>query len=151
MKTGKLENKLRDYSSFYIDSMCFIYLLEKNKEYGRLTKYIFSYLEKKGLKSATSTIAISEILTGEKLQKNRVAYSRVKNKLYTMPGLQISLVDDSVAEAAAHLRFNYNLRLIDSLHLATALQNKMEAMITNDEHFKKAKEAIDLILLDTFL
>lgn len=137
------------YKKIGIDSMCFIYHFEVNKSYGEIVKQIFLQLQKNKLTAATSTITIAEILSFEKLQKDRVLFEQTKTRLRQTPNLEIIPVDETISEIAAIFKCKYNIALPDAIQVATAVASGQEAFITNDRGLKKIKE-IKIVILNDF-
>lgn len=139
---------LSKYQKLAIDSMCFIYHFEGSTKYGSLTKELFYYLQTKA-KGVTSILTLSEILSFEKLQQDRILFEEEKFKLYSTPNLEILPIDGLLAETASILKYKYALKLPDALQLATAIVSKQQVFISNDYRFKKITE-IDILILDDF-
>ncbi|MCO5388367.1 PIN domain-containing protein [Desulfosporosinus sp.] len=59
-------------------------------------------------------------------------------------------MDQNVALQAARLRARYGFKTPDALFLATALEEKAEAFITNDV-LLQGIENIEIVLLNTFV
>jgi predicted nucleic acid-binding protein len=64
-------------------------------------------------------------------------------------GLPLSLqnIDLNIAETAAQLRAQYNLKTPDAFQLATAIEGKCTAFLTNDRALQKVL-AIRVIVLE---
>ena len=142
--------KLEKVNAVGIDSMCFIYQFEAHPLFGPLIFYLFSQLEERKLKGFTSVLSLAEILSFQKLVENKVAWEEEKQKFYQIPNLEAVEVDGKICEAAALLRGKYNLHLPDSIQIVTAIFNRADAFITNDERIKKVKE-LPIILLKDYL
>jgi predicted nucleic acid-binding protein len=57
-------------------------------------------------------------------------------------------LDQLIGETAGRLRAQYNLRLPDSLQIATAITSGCEAFLTNDSQLKRVIELQILVLDD---
>ncbi|MDA8223254.1 MAG: PIN domain-containing protein [Desulfitobacterium hafniense] len=68
----------------------------------------------------------------------------------TFPNLGLREIDQNVALQAARLRARYGFKTPDALFLATALEEKAEAFITNDV-LLQGIENIEIVLLNTFV
>ena len=73
------------------------------------------------------------------------------NKFYallsTYPGLQWVEVTLSIADLAARLRAEYNIKTPDAIQAATAMLSHATGFITNDPIFKRM-EALEVLVLD---
>ena len=67
--------------------------------------------------------------------------------LSTYPNLDWMDLTLDIADRAAQLRVDYNLRTPDAVQLATALDSGATGFISNDKLFKRAT-GLDVILLD---
>lgn len=137
------------YKSIGIDTICFIYHFEGNKTYGELVKSLFLKLQEGKIRGVTSVLTIAEVLTHEKLQKNRVLLEEEKTRLYATPNLVIIPVDEIISEAAAALKYRYSILLPDAIQLATAIVSSQGAFITNDQRLKVVRE-VKVLVLDDF-
>lgn len=129
--------------------MCFIYHFEVNKSYGEIVKQLFLELQKNKLTAVTSAITFAEILSLEKLQKDRILFEQTKTRLRQTPNLEIIPVDETISEIAAILKYKYSIALPDAIQIATGIASGQEAFITNDRGLQKIKE-IKVVILDDF-
>jgi predicted nucleic acid-binding protein len=116
----------------YIDTNCFIYLLEDHPVFGDKSQRLFAALEGGVFRAVTSVLTLTEIMTGPfKLGENELAaeYARL---LETFPGLQLQNIDRSIARQAAMFR-STGIRAPDALHLATAVQRGASVFVTSDK------------------
>ena len=120
-----------------LDSNIFIYNLEQNPEFVKLTDKIFTKLASNKLKAVTSIITLTEILS---YPKTEGVINQLKEDFKSTPNLSIFEVDEAIALEAANIRRHYRFRLPDSIQLATAKLSKAKAFISNDERLKKFKE-----------
>ena len=140
---------LSGYRKVAIDSMCFIYHFEGNKLYGEIVKQIFLQLQKDKLTAVTSTLTLAEILSYEKLQKDRILFEETKTRLRQTPNLEIIPVDGVISEIAAILKYKYSIALPDAIQVATGVASGQEVFITNDRGLQKIKE-IKVVIIDDF-
>lgn len=68
----------------------------------------------------------------------------------TFPNLGLREIDQNIAHLAAKLRARYGFKTPDALFLATALEEKAEAFITNDVRLKGI-ENIEIVLISSFV
>lgn len=129
-----------------LDSMLFIYQFEKYSHFWPQTNLIFDLLEKGKFRGVTSAIALIEILTLPKKEKNFYLVKEYKELITTFPHLTIQDVDLEVADLASSLRAKYNLATPDAILIASALKAKANGFITADERLKKVKEIEVLVV-----
>ncbi len=135
--------KVSKYESIGLDTNIFVYYFQKNLQFGPVVKELFrSFLQYK-TEVATSSITLTELLSA---QIPTVILDILQEEFFLIPFLKILPVDNSIAIEAARIRREYIFKLPDSIQLATALNAKANAFITNDDRLKKFKE-LKVILL----
>ena len=145
--------KLIQAKTVFLDSMVFIYLLEKNETYFPFVEIIFEQLEKQEISAFTSIISPLEVLSTVKLKNDEERtslYVRFFKEETNLTGVNL---DWSVMEKAADLRRTFGIKTPDSIQLATAKISKVPLFITNDESFKKisrTKDLPEIFLLSSF-
>ena len=137
---------LRD-RSVALDTMIFIYAFEDHPVYQEILKSFFRALEKGEMNAVTSTLTISECLVQPYRKKNFALSAQYQVLFRNFPNLSIIPLTDDIAERAAFLRAQYNLRTPDAVQLATALVSGCHAFLTNDDRFLVA-EGIRILVLD---
>jgi len=126
-----------------LDSMVFIYLLEKNEKYFSLAETIFELLEKQKISAVTSIISPLEVLSTSKLEKDQERVSLYARFFKEETNLTVVNLDWQIMEVAADLRRTYGIKTPDSIQLATAKIQNVPLFITNDESFKKVGKVKD--------
>lgn len=127
-----------------IDTNILIYYFEDNPQFGETAKDVFDALNTSELKAVTSIIAVMETLSKKSLPEDIA--KDLEADLFEIPNLSIIEVDRKIGIQAAKIRRKYQFGLPDSIQLATALEAKAKAFITNDEGLKFFKE-LKVILL----
>lgn len=128
-----------------LDTNIFIYFFENNANFGHKAKLIFEKLTTNQLKAVTNITSLAEILSSPKLSDEAV--KETKRLFLSVPNLEIYHVDENIAIESAKIRRQYGFRILDAIQLATAIQSKVKAFITNDDRLKKFKE-LKVILLE---
>lgn len=116
----------------YIDTNILIYLFELHDPYSKKVATILEEFTNGGKQLVTSTITVTEFLAGTTLSSLET--------LHKVPKLNIISVDENLAEQAAILQRKTGIKIGDSIHLATAIQQKTEAFFTNDKNLTKVVE-----------
>lgn len=143
----RVEDALRGVTRLGIDTSPFIYFIEANPNYFERTSEVFQRMSKGAFTGITSVITLTEALhkplkQGDKLVEQ--AYRRMVRRSRQLTLVSVSL---EIAEQAAHLRAGYNLRTPDALQIATALDQRCEAFLTNDFGLKRITQ-VRIIVLD---
>ena len=133
-----------------VDTSPFIYWLEENPKYFDVSKRIFDLVENRKAKVVTSTLTLSEALVLPYRMKDWRRVYRIHAVLDTYPHLEWLPPTIEIARRAAHIRADFNLRIPDAIHAATALITGATALITNDPIFRRVP-GLEVVLLDEML
>jgi predicted nucleic acid-binding protein len=117
---------------FYIDTNILIYLFELHDPYSKQVANILEEATNNGKQLVTSTITVTEFLAG--------TTSSSLETLHKVPNLNLIPVDEKLAEQAAILQREASIKIGDSIHLATAIQQKAETFFTYDKKLSKVVE-----------
>lgn len=127
-----------------LDSNLFIYHFEDNPQFSLYTSKIFQQLSRGEIKAITSVISITETLSYP-LPKRVI--NEITEAFLNLSNLGFIEVDQRIAFEAAKIRREYGFRLPDSIQLATAIEGKAKAFISNDKRLRKFKK-LKIILLN---
>ncbi len=131
---------MTDFKCVFVDTAPFIYCLEKNKKYFELAKHFFEHCYLNDIKLITSVITIEEYCVYH-YKHNQFDYIKNFEKFIINLSVKIVSIDKEIAVQAAKLRALYdNIRGMDSLQLASCLNYKCDAFVTNDLQLKQVKE-----------
>src|SRR6266516_1723448 len=130
-----------------IDTAVFIYQLEENPKYVELTQRIFAWLESPKARGITSTNTMLELLVHPYRDGDPERADHFYALLSTYPHLEWLPLTLTVADRAAHLRAEHNLRAPDAVQAATALIEKATGFVSNDYAFRKIAQ-LDVLTLD---
>jgi predicted nucleic acid-binding protein len=145
---ARLDAFLRRHRRIALDTSVFIYQLENNPRYVRLTDRVFSWLEQPRGRGVTSTITMTELLVQPCRDGDRRRVDEFYGLLSTYPNLDWIAPTLDVADTAARLRATHGLRTPDALQAATAVQGTASGLITNDPVFKRLTGFETLVLDD---
>jgi len=123
-----------------IDSNIIIYLTEGIEPYFSLSQELFSFIENGDTKAVISVLSIAEVMQGPLRAGKPQLAAEVQNYLINFPNSKCLSVTQEVLQLAGNEK-NVNwklLRVVDSLIIASGLQDNVDLFISNDSHFKKA-------------
>lgn len=147
MNGAALGEFLQRHRSIGLDTSVFIYAVEGNPKYVELVDTIFSWIEAPKGSAVTSTITMLELL----VQPYRLSDLDRVNQFYALlssyPHLEWVEPTLEIADLAAQLRANHNLKTPDALQVATALARRATGFISNDAALQRVA-ALEVILLD---
>ena len=133
-----------------LDTMIFIYAFEEHSAYLPLVKPFFREVERGKIMTVTSTITLAECLVHPFRAKAMGLAARYKTLFRDFPHLSVIPVTEEIAERAAWLRAQYQIKTPDAIQLATALISASQFLLTNDEDLPRV-EGIQVLILDHFL
>jgi predicted nucleic acid-binding protein len=142
----KLDDALRGILTLGFDTAPIIYFAEANPNYDSLVTKIFEQIENGDIVGVTSVISLCEVLIYPLRNKDKKLLSRYREIMTQSPHFFTASINASIAEAAAKLRADYNLRTPDALQIATALENGCDAFLCNDKGLKRVTELKILVL-----
>ena len=126
-----------------LDTNIFIYYFQKHPLFGPKTREMFEYFSENKIVAITSNITLIELLAFP-LPPNLL--KQLENDLLSFPILKVQEVTNQIALESARIRREYGFRLPDSIQIATALQAKAQAFISNDQKLKQFK-GLKVVLL----
>lgn len=141
---------IEEGKKIFLDTNCFIYYFENNKDYADKLETIFENIQSGNNKGYMSVLSFLEILVRPKKEKNLFLENRYKLMLSNYPNLHIVDVSFSISDAAARLRAEYGIKTPDAIILATGIIVKSDYFITNDIRLASIcnKENIQIINLN---
>ena len=133
----------------YIDSNIFLNALLYNDAKANKCREIILKIISKEIQVATSVVTWDELVYV--LQKNLTREIAIKEgkKFLSFPNLLLVEVSNEIINKAQSLIENYKINPRDAIHCATALQNNIHEIISDDNDFKVIKE-IKLLRIDDF-
>ncbi len=124
-------------SRIALDTVSFVYFLERHPTFYRPAKDLFERIEKGKFEAVASTLVLTELLVPAFRAEDSSRTQEVLRLLTHFPHLKLVEVDTNIAYEASRIRAETALRTPDALHLATALLQKVEWFVTNDKAFSR--------------
>jgi predicted nucleic acid-binding protein len=123
-----------------IDTNIIIYLTDNVLPYAALSHRLFEMIENGDTKGIVSIISIGEIMQGPLRKGLDQAALEVKDYLINFPNLSCEELTFSVLDiVGVDPKIAWpKLRTLDAMIIATALKNRANKIISNDNHFKQA-------------
>lgn len=133
-----------------LDTAPIIYFIEEHPIYLAPMRYFFQALERGSFRAITSTVTLLEVLV-QPLRENNVSLAdEYRDILLNASNLQTMGVSDAVAEQAARLRAQYDLRTPDAIQMGTAVHEGASFFLTNDTRLPSVSN-LNLLVLDNLL
>jgi predicted nucleic acid-binding protein len=114
-----------------LDTAPLIYFIEENPTYLETVRIFFEAMEKGGFMVVTSTVTLLEVLVHPLRNNNRDLATEYRDILLGSK-LTTLEVSSTIAEQAAQLRADYNLRTPDAIQISAAITAGASHFLTND-------------------
>jgi len=131
-----------------LDSNVVIYFIEQHETFRDAVRPIFEAISSGRITAVVSVITLLEVLV-EPLRGGRSeVVASYRQHLLASANLSLIDVDPQVAETAAQVRSEHNLRVADALVAATALTSGCTHLVANDRVFTRIPELKTLVVSD---
>jgi len=141
----KVAEALKGINRLFLDTPPIIYYVQGHPLYLPLMDFVFAKVSLGIIEVATSPITLAECLVLPLRMGNLDLAERFRRIITA--GFNTRYIGiDGVAYQAAELRARYNLTLLDAFQVAVALKARCDALLTNDEAFKRVHELTILLL-----
>ncbi|MBP9888697.1 MAG: PIN domain-containing protein [Leptospiraceae bacterium] len=137
------------YKKIFVDTAPFIYFYEEHKEFGDISKEIFTFHKNQKQIFVTSALTVMEVLPKPISENDSDLIKKYINAIKNNPLIDLTEINYDIAFKAAELRANYKfLKGIDSLQISSAIESNCDCFITNDERLKNISNIKILSLTD---
>ena len=144
-----LSEELIRINSIFIDTAPIIYYIEAHPKFGPVAKEAVSAFQSGNLNAYSSVITLAEVLP-KPIERGDETLAR-KFAEFLKHGRNLTMIEisDAIAETAGNLRGRYPfLKTVDAIQLATALDVRAGAFLTNDVKLQQFNELKVLALKD---
>lgn len=120
----------------YWDSNLFIYLHEDHPEFGPRVRRIYEEMIARNDTLCTSVFTVGEVLTLPLRLKDEAATDAIRESMLSG---EVELLPFTLATAQryAQIRALCSIKPADAIHLATAIETKVNLFVTNDYKFRQ--------------
>ena len=131
--------------------MILIYVLERHPRYFSLAREVLESIESGLTDGVVSAITLTELLTAPAQADDVAAMRDYELYLLNFPNLTIQPLNVEVARESAHMRARTSLPSPDAIILATALQARADAIITNDRRWRHKLDHPAVLILEDYI
>jgi predicted nucleic acid-binding protein len=142
----KIDDALSGLSMIGIDTSPFIYFVERNPQYLSVVREVFRRITEGQFNGCTSVMTLTEVLVVPFRESSLRIADEYKDLLFNGINFQTFPITSLIAETAARIRADHNLRTRDALQIATALENNCEAFLCNDKNLRRVTDLRIIIL-----
>ena len=123
-------------SRIYWDTNLFIYLHEDHPKFGPIVRRIYEGHIARNETLCTSVFTVGEVLTLPLRMKDVAAITAIRDSMLSG---EVELLPFTLAMAQRYgqIRAISSLKPADALHLATAIETKVNLFITNDQQLQR--------------
>ncbi|MFP4694507.1 MAG: type II toxin-antitoxin system VapC family toxin [Halothece sp.] len=138
---------LPNSSLIYLDTSVVIYSVEQVPGYYQILEPLWEKVESGEVRVCSSELILLETLVLP-LRTGNQNLLQAYDQLLLSPSLQLIPIHQEILRNAAQLRGDYNLKTPDAIHLATALRENCNLLLTNDVQFRRVTGLSVTILQD---
>ncbi len=144
----RISAALSGVQRLYVEAAPLIYYVEEHPIYVQRVEAIITYIEDTPIEAVSSVVCLTEVLNQPMKNGRSDLVQAYRDILIFGDRFRLWPVSVTIAELAARLRASYGLRTPDALHVATAIEAKCNAFLTNDAGLKRVGEIAALYLDD---
>jgi predicted nucleic acid-binding protein len=141
---------LAELDRIYVDANIFIYFVEGEGPERETVTALFVEAAERDVQLVTSEITIAECLRGALSSHDETAASTYRDLMSNGAIVELVAADPVLYEYAAMAGSMFSLKLIDSIHVASAVIAECGAFLTNDKRIR-GPEAMGVIQLSDVL
>ena len=146
MARGELAGEVTDGSSVAFEADARIYFIERHELFHSVVTPVFERVASGSIRGHASVLTLLEVLVGPLRDGVSGLADRYRQLLLRSRGFTLHSLDGPIAERAAAIRAQYDLRTPDSIVAATALLSGCSHLITNDSVFRRVPDLTVLVV-----
>ena len=123
-------------SRIYWDTMLFVYWMEGHPQYGRRVQQIHRKMEERGDTLCTSAFVLGELLV-KPYKLKKIDLIRSIRDFFQSSEIEVLPFDLEAAEAYSRIRAEHTVSAADAIHLASAVQARVDLFLTNDRQLSR--------------
>lgn len=132
-----------------LDTVVWIYEFEAHPVFGSVTRSLFRDGFGAGFcRAACSLLVLGELLVQPLAMSRADLADRYRQLIASGPDLMVTPITRPVIETAASLRARYRIKMLDAIHIASAVHCRAASFVTNDEKLRTIADIPVLILSD---
>ncbi len=135
-----------DGAAIGVDTAPLIYFIEDHPGYANRLAPLFEAVDQGRIRLVTSVVTLVEVLVRPLREKQPDLVKEYRDILLSAPGVDTVPVSADIAEQAAQLRAAHGLRTPDAIQVATAINARVSAFLTNDVTLRRVV-GLELLLL----
>lgn len=130
-------------SKIYLDTSVYIYFFEGHSKFSSSVEEILVECTKKQITIIASTLLTTELLVAPLKIGNDELVEKYSNLAGYLPNMHYVSFSLNISVKAAEFRAKYNMATPDAIHLATAVDSKVDMFFTGDKKLAKIGKVSD--------
>ena len=143
-----LNEALQGVKSIFLDTAPVVYYVENHPLFADGVEGVIKKLDSKELQGIISPVTLAECLVYPLKSQDKKLQQEFVDFLLRRQSIKMIEIDTEIGLLSARLRAKYNLKLLDALQVATAIRSGCEALLTNDDQFRRVSELRVLMVED---
>jgi predicted nucleic acid-binding protein len=127
-----MTDRFTGMSALYLDSNVIIYFIEDRGALRKAASEIILEAQQRGVQLVTSELALAECLHGAYRQQNETLAELYVEFLAGDGMFQLVSLSPPILRTSAKLAALHSTKLLDAIHVASALEIRCQAFVTND-------------------
>ena len=128
-----------------IDTNVFLNVLNKEKAYLSYSREVLLAISRGDLEAIIPTLVISEVLTGFYIEKRKTDAEEFLAAIVTHEHMKVIPLSMDIAVSSAIVRAKTGLKLPDAMILATAIENRTNYIVSNDENLPRSYKGVKTV------
>jgi predicted nucleic acid-binding protein len=124
--------------AIYLDTNIVIFAIEAHLPWSTILRPLFEAIDRGTIRAVTSELTIAEVLTKPIELGSDALIERYQELFAPSSVLKMIPIDRAVLALAAEIRGQLQIKLIDSIHVATARLPACHRFLTQDERLGRA-------------
>lgn len=120
----------------YLDTNVLIYLVEAHPAFVNRLSVLFDAIDGNTVEAITSELSLAEVLVKPMAMGNKTVAGIYERLLSAESKIDVVPVDRQVLIDSARVRADLGCRAFDAIHVATALRNRCDALLTEDARMR---------------
>ncbi len=142
----KIDEALRGVKRLFLDTAPLVYFVEQNAEFIDRVEPIFTRLDL-DITGIVSAVTLAECLVFL-IKRGFTDLAQAFEEITDTERVEFIVTDRMIAKLTAIIRAKYNFQLPDSIQIATAIESKCDAFLTNDIALSKVTEISAIVVSD---
>lgn len=143
----RISEALLGVNRLFLDTAPVIYLVERNPQFFNVVRAIFESVDQAQIRVVASPVTLAECLVGA-YRTNQIQAAINFTQYLTQGDTDFVQTNATIADQAAQLRVQHNLQMMDALQVATAIEARCDAFLTNDMKLQRVSGIRVLIVGD---